>query len=269
MSTAAASGGCVSDDFVTLKVLVASDAGPEREVLRRAASQASVPVVLTEVDDIGSAAPACEHITRDAPDVVVVDSRMPHDARKTVIDAARALPVHPLVIVLGHGEARALDIVAEAIAADGVVTAPIEPDRALVLLDGCVRARFTNRVLIVDDSSTVRSVVRKVLQSSRFQLESHEANDGSVAVERAQSEHFDIVFLDCHMPGLDGFSTLSELQRIRPAIKVVMMTASTDSSTVDRAKEAGAHHLLMKPFYAKDIDAVLKRVFGLGAPEAA
>jgi CheY-like chemotaxis protein len=259
----------VSDDFVTLKMLVASDAGPEREVLRRAASQASVPVVLAEVSEIGDAGPICAQLRSENPDVVIIDSRMPHDARKTVIEAARALPGQPLVIALGHGDARALEILAEATAVDGVVTAPIDPARALSLLDGCVRARFANRVLIVDDSSTVRSVVKKVLQASRFHLDPHEAGDGSVAIERAQSEHFDIVFLDCNMPGLDGFSTLSELQRIRPDVKVVMMTASADGSTADRAKAAGAHHLLMKPFYAKDIDAVLNRVFGLHAPEAA
>jgi CheY-like chemotaxis protein len=259
----------VSDDFVTLKVLVVSDAGLEREVLRHAASQASVPVLLSEIGAIDDAAPVCQHLNREPPDVVVLDSRVPHAARKAIIEAARSLPAHPLVIILGYGDVRALDIVAEATAVDGIVTAPIEPARALALLDGCVRARFANRVLIVDDSSTVRSVVKKVLQASRFQLEVHEADDGSSAIERARSEHFDIVFLDCHMPGFDGFATLSELQRIRPGVKVVMMTASADSGTAERARAAGADHLLTKPFYAQDIDAVLNRVFGLGVSEAA
>jgi CheY-like chemotaxis protein len=50
--------------------------------------------------------------------------------------------------------------------------------------------------LIVDDSSTVCSVIRKVLQASRFKLEAEEAADGSVAIELAKKQSFDIVFLD-------------------------------------------------------------------------
>ena len=77
-------------------------------------------------------------------------------------------------------------------------------------MERCIRARLPKRVLIVDDSSTVRSVVRKVLQASRFKLEAEEAADGSAAIELAKKKRFDIVFLDCQMPGLDGFATFAE-----------------------------------------------------------
>ena len=56
-------------------------------------------------------------------------------------------------------------------------------------------------VLIVDDSSTVRSVIRKVLQASRFRLNSDEADEGAKAIAQVEKQPYDIVFLDCHMPG--------------------------------------------------------------------
>ncbi len=252
----------MSDDFVTLKLLIVSGLDSERDVLRRAASQVSVPLFVIECSDVAVPEPACDMLAREAPDIVAVDSRMSHGVRQAVVDAARAMPGRPLVLVTGCTEDQALEALAEA-GADGVVPAPIELSRAQALLNGCVRARFPNRVLIVDDSTTVRSVVRKVLLASRFRLEAHEAADGVAAVERARGEHFDLVFLDCHMPGQDGFATLSELQGIRSDIKIVMMTAASDEGIALLARSSGAHDLLFKPFYAKDIDAVLNRLFGL------
>ena len=128
-----------------------------------------------------------------------------------------------------------------------------------------IRARLPKQVLIVDDSSTVRAVVQKVMQASRFKLETAQAADGSAAVELAKQKRFDIVFLDCQMPGLDGFATFAELQRAQPDIKVVMMTGARDVRLEDRARVQGARDFLYKPFFAKDIDAVLNKLFGLAA----
>jgi FixJ family two-component response regulator len=75
-----------------------------------------------------------------------------------------------------------------------------------------------------------------------------------------------MIFLDCHMPGLDGFATLDEIRRARPDAKVVMMTGTRDVRIEDRAHAEGARDFLYKPFFAKDIDAVLNRLFGLMRP---
>jgi PleD family two-component response regulator len=76
---------------------------------------------------------------------------------------------------------------------DSTLAKPIDLKEARDLIDCCVRARLPKRVLIVDDSSTVRSVIRKVLQASRFKLEAEEAEEGSVAIERAKKQRFDLV----------------------------------------------------------------------------
>jgi DNA-binding response OmpR family regulator len=75
---------------------------------------------------------------------------------------------------------------------------------------------------------------------------------------------FDVVILDCHMSGKDGFETLAELRKIRPDSQILMITEKQDQAMAERALGEGAADLLFKPFFANDIDAAFCRLFGLG-----
>ena len=183
-----------------------------------------------------------------------------------LLNAIRAAPSRPLAILIGAAAMKTREVFTDGLEVDGALAKPIDVQEARDLIDRCIRARLPKRVLIVDDSSTVRSVIRKVLQASRFKLEAEEAADGSVAIELAKKQRFDIVFLDCQMPVIDGFATLAELKRVHPDMKVVMITGTRDVRIEDRARAEGAKDFLYKPFFAKDIDAVLNRLFGLALP---
>jgi CheY-like chemotaxis protein len=262
-------GDCVTDDLVTLKVLIASEAAAERALLRRVASQASVPIDVVEVEDAGSAAAVCDVLARNNPDIVFLDSRMPRADRQTVLDAAGDGGGQPLVVLVGPADIKTRQVITDGLSVDSALGKPLDAAEAQAVLGACVRARIPNLALIVDDSSTMRSVVRKVLQASRFRFETVEAAEGNAAIELARKQRFEVVFLDCNMPGLDGFDTLAELRRTQPDIKVVMITAANDQTLADKARAAGAQDLLFKPFYAKDIDAILRRLFGLLPSKAA
>jgi len=123
--------------------------------------------------------------------------------------------------------------------------------------------RLPSRVLVVDDSATMRSIVRKLLSASRFRLEIAEAEDGIQALKQMGAGRFDFVVLDYNMPGLNGVETLSEIKRQYPRVGVVMMSSAQDEGVAERARAAGAAAFLRKPFYASDIDAVLHSVYGL------
>jgi CheY-like chemotaxis protein len=123
------------------------------------------------------------------------------------------------------------------------------------------------RALIVDDSGTMRSIVRKILLASRFRLEVFDAQEGYEALEQIRTGKFDLVFLDYNMPGLNGIETLSEIKREFPRTEVVLMTSTPDEAMAERARAAGAAAFLKKPFYPSDIDAVLHRLFGIRASE--
>jgi CheY-like chemotaxis protein len=254
------------DDIHTLKILIVSETAQERELVRQAALQASVPIDAAELDALGDRATTIELLAKQNYDVVLFDSRMPKLVRQGLLDLIRAAPSRPLAILIGPATIKTREVFTEGLDVDSALAKPIAIGEAGSLMERCIRARLPKQVLIVDDSPTVRSVVHKVLQASRFKLETQQAEDGSAAVELAKKKRFDIVFLDYQMPGMDGFETFAALKRSHPDIKVVMMTGARDVRVEDRARGQGVHDFLYKPFFAKDIDAVLNKMFGLALP---
>ena len=103
------------------------------------------------------------------------------------------------------------------------------------------------RVLIVDDSPIVRMLLRSVMESAGLQV--REAANGEQALHVLASFTPDIVTMDVHMPGMDGYETTARILE-RYALPVVVLTASSnakDASTAMRALEAGALAVLEKP----------------------
>ena len=103
------------------------------------------------------------------------------------------------------------------------------------------------RVLIVDDSPIVRMLLRSVMEGSGLQV--REAADGEQALRVLASFTPDIITMDVHMPGMDGYETTARILE-RYALPVVVLTASSnakDASTAMRALEAGALAVLEKP----------------------
>jgi two-component system, chemotaxis family, chemotaxis protein CheY len=106
--------------------------------------------------------------------------------------------------------------------------------------------------LIVDDSSIIRKVARRILEDLEFEI--LEAADGEQAVETCQHELPDAILLDWNMPKMDGYDFLRVLRGLpggeRP--KVVFCTTENDVAHIARALQAGANEYIMKPF-DKDI----------------
>jgi CheY-like chemotaxis protein len=117
---------------------------------------------------------------------------------------------------------------------------------------------------VVDDSSTMRSIVRKILAATRFPLEVTETGEGTAALKLAREAEFDIVFLDYNMPGLSGLETLSAFKREKRRVSVVMISSTQDETLAERARAHGAS-FLKKPFFPADIEAVLCGYYGLNA----
>ena len=247
----------MTDDFVSLKVMIVSDDAAECEPIRRGVSTASIPVNISEVEAAHNEAAACKLLADDAHDVVLLDSRMPATAQQALLDAIRATPGNPLAILVGEPEN---DVAGRL---DGVIARPVELREVSGVIGNCVAVRLPKRVLIVDDSAAVRTVIHKVLNASRFHLEADEADGYSAAVEKVKQHAFDVVILDCNMSGKDGFETLAELKTIRHGAKILMIAETRDTGMEDRARGEGAAGFLYKPFFAKDIDATFSRLLGL------
>jgi len=128
------------------------------------------------------------------------------------------------------------------------------------------RISMPTRVVIVDDSATVRRMVKKILAGSIFNIHVADAPNGEEALAMCAAGGFDIVFLDCNMPGLNGLETLAGLLKGNPDAKVIMMSGEHNDANVARAKELGAMEFLHKPFFARDVDRALHMAYDLQAP---
>ena len=245
----------MSDDLVSLRIIGISAVAAEFELWRQGAGRSSVPVEFSA----NNVASGTAQLGAGNADICLIDGALPEAEKAAVIAAARATKPGPLIFVSGpNGNARPDNV-------DGVLRRPSNTDDARTLIEICVRAKFPTRVLIVDDSSTMRSIVRKILSASRFALDMQEAAEGFGALEQLRSGKFGLVFLDYNMPGFNGLETLSEIKRESPTVAVVMMTSTLDNAIADRAHAAGALAFLKKPFYPADIDRLLERYYGLHA----
>lgn len=245
----------MTDDLLSLRVVLAAKEDEDRDLFRHAASSLRLPVEIECVDGVAATA-AC--ITAGS-DLVYLDQSLPPAEMVQIVAAARRAPAPPFTVLLGPRNGDAPPFVTDALAAkpDGL-------DPARRLIERSIRVRLPSRALIVDDSPTMRTIVRKLLAATRFPLEMSEADEGFAALKRVGETGIDLVFLDYNMPGFSGIETLAEIKRQKRRVDVVIMTSADDESLPDRAREYGAA-FLKKPFYPADIDAVLCRFYGLRA----
>jgi two-component system, NtrC family, response regulator AtoC len=116
-------------------------------------------------------------------------------------------------------------------------------------------------ILLVDDEPGMLRYIRTLLEVDQHKVET--ASTGEEALERVQKGlHPDLVLLDLLMPGIDGLQTLEELRRMKPGMKVVMLSCVNDTRKVVQAMRLGAHDYLTKPFQKAELDAVIGQCIG-------
>jgi two-component system chemotaxis response regulator CheY len=118
------------------------------------------------------------------------------------------------------------------------------------------------RALIVDDSSTMRSILRMTLRGVGF--ETAEAGNGVQALEQLTNAWpFDLALVDWNMPQMNGYEFLQAARANHDydPMKIVMVTTETEIVQVQNALEHGANEYIMKPFTR---DAVTEKLQILG-----
>jgi two-component system chemotaxis response regulator CheY len=118
--------------------------------------------------------------------------------------------------------------------------------------------------LIVDDSSVVRKVARRIMEELAFDV--REAEEGAQALDMCRKGMPDLILLDWSMPVMDGVEFLAHLRKEltdgeKP--KVVFCTTENDVAQIAKAMRAGADDFLMKPFDRDIVEAKLQEVGAL------
>ena len=120
----------------------------------------------------------------------------------------------------------------------------------------------TIRVLTVDDSASMRALLRSALSSRGYQVS--QAEDGVAALEwlADNGSHIDVIVTDINMPRMDGFGLIEALRgqsRFRDCPILVLSTESSDEKKA-RARSAGATGWIVKPFDAAKLANAVRRV---------
>jgi two-component system chemotaxis response regulator CheY len=119
----------------------------------------------------------------------------------------------------------------------------------------------TMKILAVDDSRSMRALLRMTLGSSGFDVV--EAEDGQAALEWLETNEVDLIITDINMPRLDGFGLIEQLRgqhRRHVDRPILVLTTECSDEKRAQAREAGATGWIVKPFDPERLVAAVRRV---------
>ncbi|HOC59457.1 MAG: response regulator [Syntrophaceae bacterium] len=122
-------------------------------------------------------------------------------------------------------------------------------------------------VLIVDDSNSMRAVIKKIVTISGFKMDSClEAGNGRQAMELLADNWVDVIISDINMPEVSGLELLDQLSKNETLkeIPVIMITTEGSEQRMQEAFARGAKGFIKKPFLPEEIKKVLYNVIGVG-----
>lgn len=118
-----------------------------------------------------------------------------------------------------------------------------------------------SKVLLVEDEADFRQLIKLWLESKGYLVT--EAPDGNTAIQKVKEGLPDIIFLDLHMPVLDGVDTLKKIRKFNKDVPVVIISAYTDDPRAAEAMRYGVSGVFSKdeqfPIWASLLETVLRR----------
>jgi len=115
------------------------------------------------------------------------------------------------------------------------------------------------KILVVEDNRVNQQVAKGFISKLGYQVDI--ANDGLEALQMLEQQTFDLIFMDCHMPNMDGFTATKEIvqkyKQNRPFI--VALTASSMEEDIKKCYDSGMDEFISKPFSLKELDRIFDR----------
>jgi CheY-like chemotaxis protein len=121
--------------------------------------------------------------------------------------------------------------------------------------------RKQRTILIVDDNKLICWGLEKVVSTQGLLVTT--VFTGGEAIAEVRRTLYDAVFLDIHLPDINGYELLSRIRNLSPGTRVIMMTADNTDDNRRRAMASGAASFLGKPFSNREVREVLRDVVGI------
>ncbi len=118
------------------------------------------------------------------------------------------------------------------------------------------------KILVVDDFSTMRRIVRNLLRDLGFN-NAEEADDGATALPMLKTGRFDFLVTDWNMPIMEGIDLVRAI-RADPDLRelpILMVTAEARREQIVAAAEAGVNGYIVKPFTAQTLEQKIAKIF--------
>jgi two-component system response regulator HydG len=194
-------------------------------------------------------------------DIVLMDIKMP---RMNGIESFKKIkkiqPKTTLVLMTAYA---AQDLIAEALkeGAYGIWYKPVEIQKIVELVENTPKKGAL--LLIIDDDLSTCETLVDILQQKGYRLT--QVNSGEEAKTKIKEKDFDLVFVDAKMPVMNGLETYLELQKIRPHIKAIMITAYRQEveSIVEEAVKNNLYTCLYKPIDVNNLLKIVQKVLAL------
>ncbi len=127
---------------------------------------------------------------------------------------------------------------------------------------------MSDNILVVDDSPTVRNIIKIYLMNLRLSI--LEAKDATRALQLLRLVPVSVVIADINMPGMDGITFVKEIRASKEAqlrgIPVILLTAEKGGDLRQRGAEAGANAFIQKPVSHADLTETVRQFLPLAAP---
>jgi CheY-like chemotaxis protein len=247
----------------TISMLVADDSHFIQQILTDAARASKLPLRISATDN---GRDCLTLLNGGNVDMAFIDVHMPELSGTEAFWAARKQGIRTFVTLMSNPPSTEAVEMARKLSAYEFLFKPFEPADVVAIMKTFDRITSPTKVLIVDDSLTVRQLVQKVVKGSMFNCDIAEAADGETALALCRCTEFDVVFLDYNMPGLSGVDTMKRLMVMQSSPKVVMISGEQNPTMEQEALDSGARAFLRKPFYSTDVDRVLHTLYGLRCP---
>ncbi|MFC1931776.1 response regulator [Chloroflexota bacterium] len=199
---------------------------------------------------------AIEAVRKTHFDAIFMDIKMPGiNGVQTFREVKKIDPEAAVIMMTAYSVE---DLVKEALeeGAYAVMYKPFEIDRVITIIEELLCERVL--ILVVDDQFADRETLKTMLEDKGYRVAT--ARDGTEAIEMVGMKHYDIIFLDVRLPGMDGIQTFEQVKKIDSEATVIMMTGYTEEDLVKRAASTGAYTCLRKPFDMEKVVALVENI---------
>ena len=123
------------------------------------------------------------------------------------------------------------------------------------------------RILLVDDSRTIRNIQKNVLKQLGHE-DVAEAEDGVQALARFGEQVPDLILVDWNMPNMDGITLIRKIRETNKTVPLIMCTTEAEKSRVLEAVKAGVNNYIVKPFTVESLGEKISQTMAKAAAAA-